>query len=91
MMTMVLIVSHLLMLMQTDLQTQRANTRLPVLGLDAASVSVEEGARHATMFVAARGIQRLNVAGPRESHWPGGRPFARSVVRALLMSVPLDR
>ncbi len=63
----------------------------PVLGLDAATVSAEEGARHATMFVAARGILRLNVAGPRESHWPGGHPFARSVVRALLMSVPPDR
>jgi hypothetical protein len=63
----------------------------PVLGLDAANVSAEEGAQRATVFVAAHGIHRLNVAGPRESHWPGGHPFARSVVRALLMSVPHDR
>jgi len=59
----------------------------PVLLLDAAHVSPGEGARQAQAFVDAHGIHRLNVAGPRESHWPGAHAFARAVVRALLGAV----
>jgi hypothetical protein len=56
----------------------------PVLRLDAAGVSPEEGAALARAFIATHGIRRLNVAGPRESHWPGAHACSHAVIRALL-------
>jgi len=56
----------------------------PLLVLDAAGVSAEEGAARAGAFIADRGIHRLNVAGPRESHWPGARAYAHALIRALI-------
>jgi hypothetical protein len=57
----------------------------PVLLLDAATVSSEDGAAQACSFVAAHDIRRLNVAGPRESFWAGAQAFACAVVRTLLL------
>jgi hypothetical protein len=57
----------------------------PVLLLDAATVSAAEGGAQVGDFVAAHSLRRLDVAGPRESHWPGARSFAHAVVRALLL------
>ena len=56
----------------------------PFLTLDAAAIAPEEGAVQTQAFVTAHGIRRLNVAGPRESHWPGAYSFAHAVVGALL-------
>ncbi len=36
-------------------------------------------------------IQRLNVAGPRASHWPEAHDYARTVIRALLSSTARGR
>jgi hypothetical protein len=52
--------------------------------IDAATASAEEGARPARAFVATHGIHRLNVAGPRASHWPQAQHFAHELVRELL-------
>jgi hypothetical protein len=69
---------------QLTLETCRELGR-PILLLDAAAVSLEDGAAQAWSFVAAHEIRRLNVAGPRESLWPGAQAFAREVVRTLLL------
>jgi hypothetical protein len=60
--------------------------RKPVSLIDAAEVSLEEGARTARAFIDSHDVQRLNVAGPRASHWPHAHAYARDLIRALLKS-----
>jgi hypothetical protein len=57
----------------------------PVCLVDAATMSAEEGARIAGDFVTRHGIRRLNVAGPRASHWSQAHDYAQTVVRAVLI------
>jgi hypothetical protein len=52
--------------------------------VDAATASAEEGARIARDFIDSQNIRRLNVAGPRGSHWPEAQQFAHDLVRTLL-------
>jgi len=56
----------------------------PVCRIDAAATAAAEAARTAREFVAAHGIRRLNVAGPRASGWAGGHAYARATVAGLL-------
>ena len=56
----------------------------PVCLIDAAEVTAEEGAGIARDFIDAHDIHRLNVAGPRASHWAQAHDYARKVIRALL-------
>ena len=58
----------------------------PVALIDAAEVSLEEGARTARAFIDTHDIHRLNVAGPRASHWPEAHDYARDLIHALLKS-----
>lgn len=55
----------------------------PVCVVDAKVVGAAQASARARAFVAAHGIERLNVAGPRASHWPGAHAYAREVVRGL--------
>jgi len=56
----------------------------PVCLVDAATASAKEGARIARAFVATHDTRRLNVAGPRASHWPQAQHFAHDLIQALL-------
>ena len=56
----------------------------PVCLIDAATASAEQGARIARAFVATHEIHRLNVAGPRASHWPQAQHFAHDLIQAVL-------
>ncbi len=56
----------------------------PCLIVDADKRDVEDAAAQARDFLNRHGIRVLNVAGPRESGWPGGHEYARKVVGALL-------
>jgi hypothetical protein len=58
----------------------------PVALIDAAEVSWDEGARTARAFIDTHDIHRLNVAGPRDSHWPEAHDYARDLIHALLKS-----
>jgi hypothetical protein len=56
----------------------------PFLIIDAGKLSAEDAAAQAMEFLTRHGVRVLNVAGPRESGWPGGREYAWKVIRALL-------
>jgi hypothetical protein len=56
----------------------------PCLIINAEILSAEDAAAQARRFLTRHGVRVLNVAGPRESGWPGGHEYARKVVRALL-------
>jgi hypothetical protein len=56
----------------------------PTLLVDGDGTSVADAARSVRKFVAAHGIRRLNVAGPRSSGWPEGRSFAHATIAGLL-------
>jgi len=56
----------------------------PVRLIDATESSAAAGARVTREFVAAEDIRRLNVAGPRASHWPAARQYAHALVRTVL-------
>jgi hypothetical protein len=56
----------------------------PCLIVDAGKVSAEDAAAQASEFVIRHGAGVLNVAGPRESGWPGAYEYARAAVGALL-------
>jgi hypothetical protein len=58
----------------------------PVLSVDCNVKPLEAAAVEAAAFVRLNGIGILNVAGPRESAWPGAREQARRLVRLLLKS-----
>jgi hypothetical protein len=56
----------------------------PVCVVDAAIATAGEASVRARTFVETHAIRRLNVAGPRASHWPDAHAYAREVVRRLL-------
>lgn len=56
----------------------------PCLSLDATEMDAVRAAVQARAFIRRQGISVLNVAGPRQSKWPGAHGYARAVVQALL-------
>ncbi len=56
----------------------------PHLLVDAATVDAAGAAAAIAAFVRAHGVRTLNVAGPRESKWPGAGAFARSAIGLIL-------
>ena len=56
----------------------------PVLLLDAAHTTPGRAARLLRAFVEREGIRALNVAGPRESGWPGAQAYSCEVLRRFL-------
>jgi hypothetical protein len=56
----------------------------PHLIVDASAVPAGDAAGQALLFIRENAIRVLNVAGPRESAWPGARAYAKAAVRALL-------
>jgi hypothetical protein len=61
--------------------------RRPRQLIDASGVSIEKAARLITDFVCENKIEILNVAGPRESEWPGGYEYACRTLDAFLNSI----
>lgn len=56
----------------------------PYQSIDAAEVSADAAARLIRDFVRECKIDILNVAGPRQSEWPGGYDFAFRALEAFL-------
>ena len=52
--------------------------------VNAAEVAPRDAAAMIAAFISAREVSVLNIAGPRESKWPGARDYARAVVTHLL-------
>ena len=57
----------------------------PVCLVDANAMSPATAANVAREFIEAHGIERLNVAGPRESRWTCAHDYAFDAVRALIV------
>lgn len=57
----------------------------PFLHLDLATLSPREAARTAREWIDARGIETLNVAGPRASKDPGLYELTRQLLRDLMV------
>ena len=57
----------------------------PVCLVDANTSSPEDAAVTAQQFIEQHGIERLNVAGPRRSHWTQSYHYALDAVRALIL------
>jgi hypothetical protein len=55
--------------------------------IDAAEVSAPRAAELVEAFVEEERIGVLNVAGPRESGWPGACVYATEVIRSCLESL----
>ena len=60
----------------------------PVLTIDGAVKDVALAAVEAAVFIRHNGIGILNVAGPRESSYPGAADYAKRLIRAVLTSTP---
>jgi hypothetical protein len=56
----------------------------PCLVVDASRCGVPETVEQVRRFLARHRIGVLNVAGPRESGWPGAGEYARLIIRRLL-------
>lgn len=56
----------------------------PWSAIDANDHDPEQAASVAAAFVESRGIETLNVAGPRASKWSGGAAYAEAVIGALI-------
>lgn len=56
----------------------------PVCLVDAATSNPERAAAVAREFIEAHDIERLNVAGPRRSHWTQSYHYALDAVRSLI-------
>jgi hypothetical protein len=66
--------------------------RRPHQLLDASTISAEEAAKLISNFVHKHEIEILNVAGPRESEWPGGYEYASCALNEFLRrSAHFDR
>jgi hypothetical protein len=59
----------------------------PFIALDAQAMTKLRAAGAIVQFVEERGIQILNVAGPRLSGWPAGYTFALGVVGAVISNL----
>ena len=57
--------------------------------IDAAEISLERATKLVLDFIAARKINTLNVAGPRESQWAQGYEYCREVVLQVIKSQQL--
>jgi hypothetical protein len=55
--------------------------------IDASTISAEEAAQSISDFVRENKIDVLNVAGPRQSEWPGGYDYAFRALDAFLNSI----
>jgi len=62
----------------------------PVCLVDADTASAEDAAIAAQKFIEHHGIERLNVAGPRRSHWTQSYHYALDAVRALIVRLWRD-
>jgi len=62
----------------------------PVCLVDADTSSAEDAAIAAQKFIEQHGIERLNVAGPRRSHWTQSYHYALDAVRALIVRLWRD-
>jgi len=62
--------------------------RKPCRIVDASRASPRQAAGQIAEFVSKERISVLNVAGPRESKWPGAHDYAYSTVRHLLGVLP---
>jgi len=58
--------------------------------IDAGAIGAEQAALIAFKFVATRRVRVLNVAGPRQSKWPGARAYAHRTIGGLLKRVLPD-
>lgn len=56
----------------------------PVCLVDGDAVAADAAAELARDFVVTNDIRRLNVAGPRASHWRDAQDYALEVIRGLL-------
>ena len=56
----------------------------PVCLVDATSSSPAQAAELARAFVESHGIERLNVAGPRRSHWTHAYDYAFDAIHELI-------
>ena len=52
--------------------------------IDAKKLSIDKAANEIVILVKAHNIERLNIAGPRESEWPGGYDYAFAVLEKVL-------
>ena len=59
----------------------------PVTVLDGSAIDPATAATKAADFVRSNAIRTLNVAGPRESGYPGARAYAEQVVGRLLQNM----
>ncbi len=59
----------------------------PVCLVDADNSSPAMAAVTAREFIAEHGIEKLNVAGPRESHWTHAHEYAFDAVHSLILMV----
>ncbi|HXF67058.1 MAG TPA: putative molybdenum carrier protein [Burkholderiales bacterium] len=68
------------------LQTRECCVALgkPHLLVDAARRDARRAGAEIATFVAGAGIRVLNVAGPRQSKWPGAHAYARAAIREAL-------
>jgi len=57
----------------------------PLCLVDAETTSPAMAAIEARQFIEAHGIEHLNVAGPRESHWMHARDYAFDAIHALIL------
>jgi putative molybdenum carrier protein len=61
----------------------------PYLLIDASKVFTEEAEQLITDFVRDQKIEIVNVAGPRQSEWPGGYDYASRVLAGFVRSLRL--
>jgi hypothetical protein len=61
--------------------------RRPHKLIDAAKISTEDAAQTIVDFVREGKIDILNVAGPRQSEWPGGYDYAARALECFLNSI----
>lgn len=69
------------------LRSCRAYNR-PHLLIDAAKVSVDDAATRIGHLIGATPVEKLNVAGPRESEWREGYDYAFAALEIFLQSSP---
>ena len=60
----------------------------PVCLIDGGDARIADAVGRAQEFVDAPDLRRLNVAGPRASHWANAHDYSRDVIRGLLLALP---
>jgi hypothetical protein len=59
--------------------------------INASQVSAEDAAKLSSNFIRKHEIKILNVAGPRQSEWPGGYDFTSRALEIFLKSITSKR